>query len=51
MFLNITAMSREVCFDKSAKNNDLFGRQAHCFIENFYLEKITKGVQDIFFVN
>ncbi|MFB6433549.1 acyl dehydratase [Bacillus sp. 22475] len=51
MFLNIKAMSRELCFDNSVTNNDLFGRQAPYFIENFYLEKVTKGVQDTFFVN
>lgn len=51
MFLNIKAMSREFCFNKSVTNNDLFGRQAPYFIENFYLEKVTKGVQDTFFVN
>ncbi|OTX28166.1 acyl dehydratase [Bacillus thuringiensis serovar brasilensis] len=27
------------------------GRQVPYFIENFYLEKVTKGVQDTFFVN
>ncbi|ADK05736.1 TPA: acyl dehydratase [Bacillus anthracis] len=37
--------------DKSVTNNDLFGRQVLYFIENFYLEKFTKGVQDTFFVN
>ncbi|QWG84015.1 acyl dehydratase [Bacillus mycoides] len=51
MFLNIKAMSRELYFNKSVTNNDLFGRQAPYFIENFYLEKVTKGVQNIFFVN
>ncbi|MCU5305373.1 acyl dehydratase, partial [Bacillus toyonensis] len=25
--------------------------QALYFIENFYIEKVTKGVQDTFFVN
>ncbi|MGH0436532.1 MULTISPECIES: acyl dehydratase [Bacillus cereus group] len=29
----------------------MFGRQASYFIEKFYLEKVTKGVQDTFFVN
>ncbi|WP_370695629.1 acyl dehydratase [Bacillus cereus group sp. BfR-BA-01428] len=29
----------------------MFGRQVLYFIENFYLEKVTKGVQDTFFVN
>ncbi|MGH1041106.1 acyl dehydratase [Bacillus wiedmannii] len=29
----------------------MFGRQAPYFIEKFYLEKVTKGVQDTFFVN
>lgn len=48
MFLNIKVMSRELCFDKSVTNNDLFGRQALYFIENFYIEKVTKGVQDTF---
>ncbi|WIG39830.1 acyl dehydratase [Bacillus toyonensis] len=51
MFLNIKVMSRELCFDKSVTNNDLFGRQALYFIENFYIEKVTKGVQDNFFGN
>ncbi|WP_079995777.1 acyl dehydratase [Bacillus cereus] len=37
--------------DKSVTNNDLFGRQVPYFIEIFYLEKVTKGVQDTFFVN
>lgn len=50
MFLNIKEMSRALCFDNSVTNNALFGRQVHYFIENFYL-KVTKGVQDIFFVN
>ncbi|WP_419866989.1 acyl dehydratase, partial [Bacillus anthracis] len=26
----------------------MFGRQVPYFIENFYLEKVTKGVQDTF---
>ncbi|OTZ75510.1 acyl dehydratase [Bacillus thuringiensis serovar kyushuensis] len=34
-------MSQELCFDKSATNNDLFGRQAHCFIEIIEKEKST----------
>ncbi|MFP3376348.1 acyl dehydratase [Bacillus sp. SIMBA_069] len=51
MFLNIKEMSRELCFDKSVTNNDLFERKAPYFIEKFYLEKVTKGVQDTFFVN
>ncbi len=51
MFLNIKEMSRVLSFDSSVTNNDLFGRQALYFIENFYLEKVTKGVQDAFFVN
>lgn len=51
MFLNIKVMSRELRFDKSVTNNDLFGRQALYFIENFYIEKVTKGVQDTFFGN
>ncbi|WP_372584851.1 acyl dehydratase [Bacillus anthracis] len=29
----------------------MFGRQVPYFIQNFYLEKVTKGVQDTFFVN
>ncbi|HIE6655247.1 MULTISPECIES: acyl dehydratase [Bacillus] len=29
----------------------MFGRQVLYFIENFYLEIVTKGVQDTFFVN
>ncbi|MRU11170.1 acyl dehydratase [Bacillus anthracis] len=29
----------------------MFGRQVPYFIENFYCEKVTKGVQDTFFVN
>ncbi|MGR5986432.1 MULTISPECIES: acyl dehydratase [unclassified Bacillus (in: firmicutes)] len=37
--------------DKSVTNNDFFGRQSSYFIEKFYLEKVTKGVQDTFFVN
>ncbi|AZJ20602.1 acyl dehydratase [Bacillus wiedmannii] len=24
----------------------MFGRQVHCLIENFYLEKVKQGVQD-----
>ena len=51
MFLNIKVMSRELCFDKSVTNNDLFGSQAIYFIENFYIEKVKKGVQDTFFGN
>lgn len=51
MSLNIKVMSRELCFDKSVTNNDLFKRQAPYFIEKFYLEKVTKGVQDTFFGN
>ncbi|MGG2937901.1 acyl dehydratase [Bacillus pacificus] len=51
MFLNINEMSRALSFDSSVTNNDLFGRQVHCFIENFDLEKVTKGIQDTFFVN
>lgn len=51
MFLNIKAMSWELCFHKSVTNNDFLGRQAPYFIENFDLEKVTKGVQDTFFVN
>ncbi|AIY74422.1 acyl dehydratase [Bacillus anthracis] len=51
MFLNIKEMSRALCFDNSVTNNNLFGGQASYFIENFYLEKVTKGVQDTFFVN
>ncbi len=39
MFLNIKEMSRALSFDSSVTNNDLFGRQALYFIENFYLEK------------
>ncbi|AYF07204.1 acyl dehydratase [Bacillus cereus] len=44
-------MSQALSFDSSITNNDLFDRQAPYFIENFYLEKVTKGVQDTFFVN
>ncbi|TXS01120.1 acyl dehydratase [Bacillus sp. SH7-1] len=51
MSLNIKVMSRELCFDKSVTNNDLFKRQAPYFIEKFYLEKVTNGVQDTFFGN
>ncbi|OOZ91141.1 MULTISPECIES: acyl dehydratase [Bacillus] len=51
MFLNIKPMSRKLCFHKRVINNDLFGRQAPYFIENFDLEKVTKEVQDTFFVN
>ncbi|MGH1257148.1 MULTISPECIES: acyl dehydratase [Bacillus] len=51
MFFNINEMSRALCFDNNVTNNALFGRQAPYFIENFYLEKVTKGVQDTFFVN
>ncbi|PEU76853.1 acyl dehydratase [Bacillus anthracis] len=51
MFLNIKEMSRALCFDNSVTNNNLFGGQASYFIENFYLEKVTRGVQDTFFVN
>ncbi|WP_396121509.1 acyl dehydratase [Bacillus cereus] len=29
----------------------MFGRQVPYFIENFDFEKVTKGVQDTFFVN
>ncbi|WP_413776777.1 MULTISPECIES: acyl dehydratase [Bacillus] len=28
----------------------MFGRQAHCHIENFYLEKVKKGVQVTSFI-
>ncbi|MDL2417871.1 acyl dehydratase [Bacillus tropicus] len=51
MFFNINEMSRALSFDSSATNNDLFERKAHYFIEKFYLEKVTNGVQDTFFVN
>lgn len=48
MFLNIKEMSRALCFDNSVTNNDFFRRQAHCFIENFYLKKLQKEYK-IFF--
>ncbi|KAA0796496.1 acyl dehydratase [Bacillus sp. JAS102] len=51
MFFNINEISQALSCDSSVTNNELFGRQAPYFIENFYLEKVTKGVQDTFFVN
>ncbi|WP_237982199.1 acyl dehydratase [Bacillus thuringiensis] len=51
MFLNIKEMSRALSFDSSVTNNNLFKRKAPYFIEKFYLEKVTKGVQDTFFGN
>ncbi|MCU5472954.1 acyl dehydratase [Bacillus paranthracis] len=51
MFLNIKEMSRALSFNSSVTNNDLFKRKAPYFIGKFYLEKVTKGVQDAFFVN
>ncbi|MCH4569881.1 acyl dehydratase [Bacillus sp. ES1-5] len=51
MFLNIKVMSRAFSFDSSVTNHDLFKRKAPYFIEKFYLEKVTKGVQDTFFGN
>ncbi|MCU5198256.1 acyl dehydratase, partial [Bacillus mobilis] len=42
MFFNINEMSRALSFNSSVTNNDLVKRKAPYFIENFYLEKVTK---------